>query len=222
MTIRIGLTQRLEWLESRQEMREMLDAAWAAGLSALGAVPIALPTRGRDPRWLLEHYGIDVLLLTGGNESGAAATDLGSKERNAFEFGLLRVAQEMGTPVFGVCHGMQAMNLYLGGKVSFVEEHVRVSHAVVGVAAKVFGIGRSNSFHNIGIQLRDAAPDWVIAGCAPDGSVETLVHREWSWLGVMWHPERAMPDGVDGMAVVAAFVADPVGLCRRLREEASR
>lgn len=220
MTLRVGLTQRLEWLESRGEMREMLDVAWGAGLARLGAAAIALPVRGLAPGKLLEAYALDALILTGGNETGAAASDRASKERNACEALLLRAAQDARLPVLGVCHGMQGMNVFLGGGVSSIEQHVRTPHAIEGAAADVLGVRRSNSFHNIGIQPRELAPAWLAAGRAPDGSIEAAVHPSLPWLGVMWHPEREMPDGADGMAAVAAFLADPAGLCARLRGKA--
>lgn len=220
-SLRVGLTQRLEWLESRGEMREMLDVAWGEGLAKLGAVALALPVRGLAPGKLIEAYALDALILTGGNETGSAATDRASKERNACEALLLHAAQDARLPVLGVCHGMQGMNVYLGGGVSPIEQHVRAPHAIEGAAAAVLGVRRSNSFHNIAIQSRELAPAWLAAGRAPDGSIEVAVHPALPWLGVMWHPERQMPDGVDGMSVVGAFLADPAGLCARLREKAT-
>ena len=217
MRLRIGLTQRMEWIEARDEMREVLDAAWSGHLVALGALPVALHARGLKADAALRDYGIQLLLLTGGNESGAAATDPASKERNAFESELLHAARGLGIPVLGVCHGLQIMNLFLGGKVSRVANHVRAPHAVSGPAARLLGAAQVNTFHETGIRAQELAPEFLAVGTAPDGSIEAAVHRNESWLGVMWHPERAMPQGADGMAAVAAFLRDPVGLCGRLR-----
>jgi N5-(cytidine 5'-diphosphoramidyl)-L-glutamine hydrolase len=222
MPLRIGLTQRMEWIEARDEMREILDVAWSARLVTLGALPVALYARGLKAEAALRDYGIQLLLLTGGNESGAAATDPASRERNAFESELLRVARTSGIPVLGVCHGMQIMNLFLGGRVSSIAGHVRAPHALGGPAAKLLGAAQVNTFHETGIRAQELAPELLAVGTAPDCSIEAAVHRNESWLGVMWHPERAMPQGADGMAAVAAFLRDPAGLCRSLRAEATR
>jgi gamma-glutamyl-gamma-aminobutyrate hydrolase PuuD len=220
MRARVGLSQRLEWLEPRGEMREALDVAWAERLSALGAQPFALPTRGSAPEAVLRDYGLQALILTGGNDSGDLAVDAASKERNARESGFLQAARLAGIPVLGVCHGMQLMNVHLGGRVSAIERHVRTPHRLEGAAASVLGLSHVNSFHDVGIRRGDVAAALAAVGAAEDASIEALVHAELDWMGVMWHPERAMPGGTDGMKLVAEFLNDPSALCRALRRGA--
>ena len=208
--MRVGLTQRMEWLAERGEMRQALDVAWNERLLALGAEPIALPMRGVGGGELLRRYRVEVLLLTGGNEARAEPADPASRERNTLEADLLRAAQAAETPVLGVCHGLQIMNTFLGGKLAPVAGHVRARHEL-----GAFGV--VNSFHDVAIPHDALAPALVPVASADDGTVEAAVHRSLAWLGVMWHPERPMPDRGDGMQTVKAFLADPEGFCRRLR-----
>jgi gamma-glutamyl-gamma-aminobutyrate hydrolase PuuD len=213
VSVRIGLTQRLEWLADRGEMRQALDVAWNERLFALGAEPVALPMRGVNGADLLQRYRVEVLLLTGGNEARAEQADPASRERNTLESDLLRAAQAAGTPVLGVCHGLQIMNVFLGGKLAPVRGHVRSRHVL-----PIFGA--VNSFHDVAIPRDDLAPALAAVASAEDGTVEAAVHRSLDWLGVMWHPERAMPDGEDGMASLKAFLGGPAAYCRKLREAA--
>lgn len=211
--MRVGLTQRMEWLADRGEMRQALDVAWNEHLVALGAEPVALPMRGISGGELLRRYRVELLLLTGGNEARAERADPASRERNMLEADLLRAAQAVATPVLGVCHGLQIMNTFLGGKLAPVGGHVRSRH-------ELRAFGAVNSFHDVAIRQGDLASALVAVASADDGTVEAAVHRSLGWLGVMWHPERPMPGGGDGMATVKAFLSDPAGYCRKLRETA--
>jgi putative glutamine amidotransferase len=220
MPIRVGLSQRLEWLETRREMREMLDVAWSECLLRFGAQGVALPTRAPAPERLLRDYDLQALILTGGNEAGEGASDPASKERNAFEAALLRGAEAARVPVLGVCHGLQLMNTHLGGRVSRIAGHVGAPHTISGPAARLLSAPNVNTFHDTGIGAADLAAPLAAVGFAPDGSIEAAVHRKRDWLGIMWHPEREMPAGIDGGAALEAFLDDAAGLCARLREAA--
>src|SRR3712207_3420860 len=67
--------------------------------------------------------GIDGLLLSGGsdldpdNYGEECAPELGVTvpERDAFEMALVRLALGRGMPIFGICRGMQVLNVALGG-----------------------------------------------------------------------------------------------------------
>jgi putative glutamine amidotransferase len=209
----------MEWLAERGEMRQILDVAWNQGLLRADALPVALPMDGAAPASLVERYGIDVLLLTGGNEAREPLADRASTERNRMERALLGVAREAGTPVLGVCHGMQIMNAFCGGGLGAAAGHVRTAHVLDSSSATLRGV-KVNSFHDVVIPHAQLAGDLLLLARAEDGTVEAVVHRSLPWLGVMWHPERAMPDGHDGMALVARYLSAPAKVCGELRGEA--
>jgi putative glutamine amidotransferase len=219
MTVKVGLTQRMEWLAERGEMRQILDVAWNQRLLRAGALPVALPMDGADPESLVERYGVDVLLLTGGNQARDPFVDSAYAARNRMERTLLAVAREAGTPVLGVCHGMQVMNAFCGGGLGAAPGHVRTAHVLDSTSATLRGV-KVNSFHDVVIPHAQLAGDLLLLARAEDGTVEAVVHRSLPWLAVMWHPERAMPDGHDGIALVARFLAAPAKLCNELRGEA--
>ncbi|HWC13459.1 MAG TPA: gamma-glutamyl-gamma-aminobutyrate hydrolase family protein [Actinomycetota bacterium] len=133
-----------------------------------------------------------------------------SHRRDRFELTLLEEALHRDMPVLAICHGMQLLNVHLGGT---LEQHladdpdrldhdrdrpraepvhdVTVEHATV--LSEAIGTHTPvNSHHHQGLgrvaeELRQIA--W-----AEDGVLEAVSVPEHSWvLGVQWHPE-AMAD----------------------------
>ena len=164
---------------------------------------------------------IDGLLLSGGPDIDPArygdnyvhpATYGIDPDRDEFEFDLFDAALRRGIPVFGICRGIQLMNVALGGTLiqDVSTEHpgaAEVGHrqhergledsavghemsAVESVPLPIFGNNdlAVNTFHHQAI--RDLAPDLMPAAYSPDGLVEAVVMREKPEVfGVQWHPE---------------------------------
>lgn len=100
-----------------------------------------------------------------------------------------------GKPILGICRGMQAINVFLGGTLKqHVPGHASCCHAIhcSGLLAKQFGTTATvNSYHH---QIVDRiANDLVAVAHSSDGEVEALVHPSAALLGVQWHPERIVP-----------------------------
>jgi len=197
-----------------------LNDAYQAAVAAAGGVPVML-TLASDPGEALDV--VDGLLLTGGGDidperyGDRSGVDprcyMIDEERDRFELDLLRLALERDIPVFGICRGLQVINVGLGGT---LWQHVdsgedekpggvhrqqeaglpshEVGHAVAladhpAAAAiapdRAFGV---NSFHHQGI--RDLAPWLEAIATAPDGLVEAVAIPALTFgLGVQWHPE---------------------------------
>jgi gamma-glutamyl-gamma-aminobutyrate hydrolase PuuD len=62
------------------------------------------------------------LLLCGGADIGV------NKKRDRLEFNWIRSALENEQPIFGVCRGMQILNVYFGGMVDSLNEKAEESH----------------------------------------------------------------------------------------------
>jgi putative glutamine amidotransferase len=163
--------------------------------------------------------GIDGLLLTGGSdlhpsyygEEPLPELDVTLPERDAFEMEILGHALQRGVPVFGICRGMQVLNVALGGTLyqdlpSQIESNSiahrqqmpkwQWTHEVeVNSASKVAKIVqvtglRVNSYHHQGI--KDLADGLLAVAFASDGVIEAVESRDLSerwFIGVQWHAE---------------------------------
>src|SRR3954462_11649389 len=100
----------------------VLADRYAAAITALGLQPVLFPMAGApDVVDLLP--AVDGVLLTGSPSNVEAthfgsvplASDLLDPRRDALTMKLVRAAIETATPLFGVCRGLQEMNVALGG-----------------------------------------------------------------------------------------------------------
>jgi putative glutamine amidotransferase len=195
------------------------DLDYLKSISEAGGVPVILPPSLslRAAEALLDR--LDGLLLSGGpdldpgyyGEGPIPALGTTIPEWDALEMALLELALEQGMPIFGICRGMQILNVALGGTLyqdvpsqlgADVLDHwqttskCQVTHEVEvledSYLAKITDrqTVEVNSYHHQGIKgLADVLT--VAARCA-DGVIEGLESRDFSdrWMvGVQWHPE---------------------------------
>ena len=197
---------------------------YAAALSYLnavtdaGGVPLLLPSSLDKAALARAFQHLDGLLLTGG---GDLAPDLFhgtahpavygiEPDRDRCEIALVRWAAEAGLPFLGICRGVQAINVALGGtlythiadQLSGARKHDyfpgyprdQIAHAVtVQAGCRLAGIlggerFEVNSLHHQGLER--VAPGLEVCAHAPDGLVEAVELRGHPFgLGVQWHPE---------------------------------
>jgi putative glutamine amidotransferase len=163
----------------------------------------------------------DALLLTGGPdihpanygrpEDSARCEDI-NVYRDSLELALIREAGRTGMPVFGICRGLQVLNVALGGSLIIdipsdfsgevthrIGEGFLARHEVAPVAGSLlYGIaaGRAGTVVSAHHQGIDRLSDQLnIVAYAPDSLPEAI---EWELNGqggkflmaVQWHPER--------------------------------
>ena len=181
----LALTQRVVVDPLHGERRDALDQRWPDFLATAGMVPIALPNDPAIAVDLVERVGAAGIVLTGGDdlvEYGGAAP-----ERDATERALLALAQSRGTPLLGVCRGMQAIQHMFGVRLHRCSGHVATMHEVIAD-----GIPRSvNSFHEL--VAASSVPELNVWATGPGNAVEAIRHRDLRIAGIMWHPERNTP-----------------------------
>jgi putative glutamine amidotransferase len=158
-------------------------------------------------------------------------------ERDAMALGLIEACVERGVPIFGICRGLQEMNVAFGGtlhpeirdipgrmnhrmprlengevhpdpNVVFADRHeVRLAHN--GVFAGILGrdVIRVNSLHGQGIEQPGARV--VVEGVAEDGTIEAIcIDGAPSFaLGVQWHAEYDPQTNPINCALFQAFGA---------------
>jgi len=197
----------------------VLADRYAAAVTALGLQPVLYPMAGAaDVAELLPT--VDGVLLTGSPSNveatrfGGAAlpTDLLDPRRDALTMALVPAAIAAGTPLLGVCRGLQEINVALGGSLhqqvhaqagmmdhrepeGDLEAQFATRHQVQLVPGSAFAqwagaaSAMVNSLHGQGIKR--LGHGLVAEAHAPDGLVEGVrVERAPAFaFGVQWHPE---------------------------------
>jgi putative glutamine amidotransferase len=217
----IGITPsaQLDTLPHGTFLRYVTSAPYVRAVETAGGVPVILPPQRETIEQLMTV--IDGLILSGGPDVDPARygdnyvhpeTYGIDPDRDQFELDLFAAAMDQNIPVFGICRGIQVMNVALGG--TLIQDvaseypgaadighrqHERglensdVGHEVSAVDSTrlpIFGntdLG-VNSFHHQAI--RDLAPDLIPVAYSPDQLIEAVVMRNNTEVfGVQWHPE---------------------------------
>jgi putative glutamine amidotransferase len=195
------------------------DLDYVEGVAEAGEMPVVLPpsVSVRAAEALLD--GLDGLLLSGGPDLDPGyygeepIPELGATipEWDALEMALLGMALQRRMPIFGICRGMQILNVALGGTLyqdvssqlgADVLNHWQTTpkcqstHEVEVLEDSYLAeiterqTVQVNSYHHQGIKgLADAL---TVSAHSADGVIEALESCNFSdrWLvGVQWHPE---------------------------------
>ncbi|OII60003.1 MULTISPECIES: gamma-glutamyl-gamma-aminobutyrate hydrolase family protein [unclassified Streptomyces] len=185
----------------------LLPAAYPRLVQAAGGLAAMLPPDPSPSAAAAAVSRLDGLVVAGGADVepvryGARPdprTGPPDRERDAWELALIEAALAAGTPLLGVCRGMQLLNVALGGTlVQHLDGHAeRVGrfgrHTVKPVPGTRYGAlvpeaTEVPTYHHqavdrLGEGLRPSA-------FAEDGTVEAVEPSGGTWvLGVQWHPE---------------------------------
>ena len=212
--------------------RYQVQAVGERNLKAVANVANALPVMFAGSPDITDISGIldvvDGVLLTGGRANvhpsyfgveACEAYEPYDQRRDALALALIEACVDRGVPIFGICRGMQEMNVAFGGSlhpeireipgrmnhrmprlengeihpdinVIFADRH-DVSLVSGGTFATLLGRDtiRVNSLHGQGVL--DPGKRVVIEGVAEDGTVEAIRIAEAPGfaLGVQWHAE---------------------------------
>jgi putative glutamine amidotransferase len=192
--MRIALSQRVEKITSYSEVRDCLDQRWHDLLAKYNHYGLAVPNQSEGTTEWCNNLDIEGIILTGGNDiSGQPGAENVSIERDVTERALLDYAARNSLPVLAICRGLQFLNLELGGELETVHGHVAIDHEINCRGNPFVQIGSAlvNSYHNYAISKTGLAPELVPWAESADGFIEAVVHRQYSWVGIMWHPERS-------------------------------
>ncbi|SRR5579871_54607 len=208
----IGITCRLEPKPQYNTawhylQREYSEAVWNAG-----GLPVLVPLIAEEAytRELMTH--LDGVLLSGSSSDVDPARYGESKqvecgpthaERDAVDLSMIHLALETHKPLLGICFGVQAMNVALGGTliqhltVPLKHDDREIRHNVdveAGSVLEKLGGGRKFLVNTSHHQALDRVPAGlrVTARSSTDGVIEAVETTDAGrfLVGVQWHPER--------------------------------
>jgi len=198
--------------------RHQLSDSYVRAIAQAGGIPVVIPCCEDENLMKALVDRLDGVLLSGGGDVdpalfGQRATGhLGSvtPRRDAAELAIARyVIEETDKPILGICRGIQAMNVAMGGTLYIdlpdagklchsltMYPRAMVSHSVVIAEdthlAAAYGSGEQkvNSFHHQAVNA--VAPGFLVtAKSADDAVVEAMeMPGERFVVGVQWHPEE--------------------------------
>ncbi|MFE0582003.1 MULTISPECIES: gamma-glutamyl-gamma-aminobutyrate hydrolase family protein [unclassified Streptomyces] len=200
----------------------LVPAGYYALVQAAGGAAVLLPPD--EPGAAAEVLSrVDGLVVAGGPDLdpvhyGAARdprTGPPATVRDHWELALINAALEADVPVLGICRGMQALNVALGGTlVQHIDGHVDTPdvtswHPVRPVpgtryAELVPEEAQVPTYHHQAVERLGRG--LVVSAHALDGTVEAIELPDparWA-LGVQWHPERDKDTRVMSSLIEAA------------------
>jgi len=212
--------------------RDWVRRPYLEAIRQAGGIPVLLANLPESVEILAHCHG---LLLTGGSDFDPVhygevpqGTDMDGvvPERDHTELALLHRAEQLDMPVFGICRGIQALAVGLGGRL--IQDIPRVlpqsplrhqqtqareekTHSVrIAPDSRLRSIlGKDqvavNSFHHQAVAHVPAG--WRAVAWAEDGVIEAMEHESKGWFGVQWHPEDLFGDDRPARALFEHFVA---------------
>ncbi|GFH76312.1 MULTISPECIES: gamma-glutamyl-gamma-aminobutyrate hydrolase family protein [Streptomyces] len=199
----------------------LLPAGYPALVRAAGGLVAMLPPDAPERAGAVVAR-VDGLVIAGGPDVEPARygaerdprTGPPAPARDAWELALIDAALSLGTPLLGICRGMQLLNVALGGTlVQHLDGHtggtgVFGSHPVKPVpgsryAAAVPEESVVPAYHHQCVD--ELGRGLSVSAQADDGTVEAIETAGEPWvLGVQWHPEMGEDTRVMRALVEAA------------------
>ena len=191
---------------------------YCEGINKSGGLAMLLPVTGDDELLHDIVERCDGILISGGpdidakfyGENNMPYNGEISPHRDYLEVYIAKKAIELNKPLYGICRGIQVMNVALGGTLyqdiyTQIDDCKLVKHAQdapkwypthdisIEKGSRVWKSFmkdriRVNSFHHQAV--RDVAPGFRVTSRAPDGIVESIeLEGHIFAVGVQWHPE---------------------------------
>jgi putative glutamine amidotransferase len=191
------------------------DHRYAEAVKDAGGHPVLLPIAYRKVTLRRYLEGIDGLVIVGGDdvdprlygEEPLPTTHVIFQQRTTFETWLYRAGKERRLPIFGICYGMQLINVLEGGtlhqelpprrnlpRIDHVgkrrhRHRVRILSATRMSASAAMSRAMVATEHHQAV--RDLAPGFIPCAVADDGVIEAIENPDLPHiLAVQWHPER--------------------------------
>ena len=222
---------------------QYIEQSVAHWVMSQGDLAVMVPAPDAADRLSEYAQWLDGLVLMGGSDlwPGSYGEEplqerwSGDRVRDEYEMALARAFVARGKPVFGVCRGLQLLNVAFGGTLfqdiatqrpealthrdatRYDQLFHRVDFAPGTRLASLYGGERGATVNSVHHQaIKDLARDFSVeARCPDDGTIEAVRWRGPSYLAaVQWHPEFHVGKSEPGLIDDAPLLADFRAACR--------
>lgn len=232
----IGISATLLTIESGSFMgreRTAVGHDYIQAVESLDGIPFVLPVVKKKELIQRQIEMVDGLLLSGGydvcpllyGEEPKRGLEAVRTERDKYEIELVHMAHRLNKPIFGICRGLQLLNVAFGGtlyqdinldlpsslqhsqRAKPEEETHTISILSDTLLHKIMNTTSlsTNSFHHQAI--KDIASGLVVNAHAKDGVIEGIEgDGDLFILGVQWHPEHMIVKHPKMLKLFHAFV----------------
>ena len=183
MIKKILISQRLDEVGKFNEKRNNLDVRFLEIIEKLNMIPILIPNNINLTKKIINNVKASGIILSSGGDA------LKKDVRYNTEILLLDYAKRNDIPLLGICRGAQAINIYFGGKIKVIPNHVRKKHTLKSDLTNNKNI-KTNCYHDYGIKSDYLGKNLHVLGTSSDDSIELFKHKSKKIIGMMWHPER--------------------------------
>ncbi|MEO5511080.1 MAG: gamma-glutamyl-gamma-aminobutyrate hydrolase family protein [Longimicrobiales bacterium] len=215
----------------------VMNERYVSALAAVGAAPVLIPLLSDDDVLRAVFDSLDGVFIPGGVDMDPAT--YGCKKdslcgtidipRDRVELLFAKWAVAEGKPVFGVCRGMQVLNVAAGGTLhqdttayfpnaikhdyfptaGFARDYLAHDAAVAPGTRLHAMVGadsiRINSMHHQGVDRLGSG--LIVSATASDGLIEALEGGGDAYVvGVQWHPEMLIDSDPAARALFRTFV----------------
>ena len=180
---KILITQRFEKIGKFNEFRDNIDSNLPSLIQKLGYTPILVPNNLKNLNIFIKQISPKGVILSGGGDP------LKKDLRYFTENKLIKISINKNIPIIGICRGAQALNIFFGGKLKRVTNHVRKHHRIFGPLVKNYDI-KVNSYHDYGFFEKTLGKNLISLAYSSDKVIKSFSHNKFKILGIMWHPER--------------------------------
>jgi len=223
------------------------NQTYVEAVAIASGAPVLIPLNLTEEALRAIYERLDGLLLAGGGDldpkhyGEAIHEKCGQPDeaRDTVELTLARWSLAEGLPVFGICRGIQVMNVAAGGALyqdiasqspaslkhdcwpgyprDYLAHQVTISGDSQLAAILSQGQVAVNSMHHQAV--KDLAPRFRVVARSADGLIEAIeAHDHPFALGVQWHPEELVEDAPPMRRLFEDFVS----AARRWGNESAR
>lgn len=215
---RIGIAANILIMDSGMMpgiWRAYVNNDYVESLEKAQCIPVLLPVISNLEDVKEQVEGLDGIVLSGGwdidpwlyGEEPFMQQGFTMREVDRFYVAVIEAGSMLGIPIFGICKGMQAINVAFGGTLcqdigsqfEGCHQHMqqaprynpvhKVSIEKESFLGSVFGEETQvNSYHHQSVKA--VAEQFRVTACASDGIIEGIERTQGSFIcGVQWHPE---------------------------------